>query len=60
MLAIFGLFHVPSLLWLHPRTIKVFPAPFYLWRCSHEKKKYQAFHVYTTSMFEFWSVGAWE
>ena len=40
-------------------TIKVVLPHVYFWRCSHEKK-YQALHACTTSMFAFWSVGAWE
>ena len=35
-------------LWVCPCIIKVFLAPFYLWRCSHEKK-YQALSACTTS-----------
>ena len=54
----FTLFPVLSLR-VHPRTIKVSLPPLYPRRCSCEKT-YQALHTCTTSMFMFWSMGAWE
>ena len=56
--ATFALFPVLSLR-VRPRTIKFSLPPLYLYHFSHEKK-YQALHAYTTSMFAFRSIGAWE
>ena len=42
-----------------PRAIKVILPPFYLWRCSREKKYQTLSHVHKFN-FSFRSGGAWE
>ena len=53
LLATFALFPVLSRGYAHAQLSSL-----YLYRFSHDKK-YQALHACTTSMFAFWSVGAW-
>ena len=57
--ATFALFPILSRRYAHMQLSRVYIPPLYLYRFSCEKK-YQALHACTTSMFTFWSMGAWE